>query len=207
MLKRQVISCLGWLIAAVFLGLYRENRGLIKHLKSAEPQPATSCEENSSNEVWSRVLICFEELVKVNQSDESEGRIHTRYGVNRHWKKCINYELGTSVRVHPKHSHYYSKLKGELNEFNIDIRYFVDKDQAVRSVFGDSIKVNLHRTWVLLPKLNLDLMPFQFHQTWRLIPMDGLTWIGSQHRIATEKNVRLWRHCHTWLIPAFTVNR
>ena len=86
MLKRQVISCLGWLIAAVFLGLYRENRGLIKDLKSGEPQPAEPCAESasSSSKVWSRILICFEELVKVNQNDESDARIHTRYGVNRH---------------------------------------------------------------------------------------------------------------------------
>ena len=78
MLKRQVISCLGWLIAAVFLGLYRENRVLIKSFKSNQPD---HCEQKTTSQEWSKILICFEELVKEHdQNDESLSRIHTRYG-------------------------------------------------------------------------------------------------------------------------------
>ena len=43
MIKRQVVSCLGWLIAAVFFGLYRENTSFIRNLRTSESIPQSQC--------------------------------------------------------------------------------------------------------------------------------------------------------------------
>ena len=118
MLKRQLVSCLGWIIAAVFVIMYRENRSFLKQNDFSEHQ---TCEQSpliyGNKKV--RILIGFEEFLKPNSFAESWGRVHTR--------------------------HYYSKLKSGIEDLKIDVKYFIDKDLAIRSVFGDSMKVNLHR--------------------------------------------------------------
>ena len=43
MIKRQVVSCLGWLIAAIFFGLYRENTSFIRNLRTTESVPQSQC--------------------------------------------------------------------------------------------------------------------------------------------------------------------
>ena len=43
MIKRQVVSCLGWLIAAIFFGLYRENTSFIRNLRTTESVPHSQC--------------------------------------------------------------------------------------------------------------------------------------------------------------------